>query len=104
MTDNPVTWPWSSCAANCGRADDALLTPHPVYQSLASSPTARANAYQSLLRIGLDDATLNEIRAYLQQRALGKDGFRVMVEAKTRRFAGILPAHRPLNCGRQSVK
>jgi len=105
MTDNPVTWPWSSCTANCGLADDALLTPHPVYLSLAGSPGARANAYQSLLRIGLDDVTLNEIRAYLQQqRALGKDDFRAMVEAKTRRFAGIRPAHRPPSSERQRVK
>ena len=39
---------------------------------------------------------IQEIRAYLQQqRALGRDDFRAMVEAKTRRFAGIRPAHRP---------
>lgn len=30
-----------------------------------------------------------------QQRALGRDDFRAMVEAKTRRFAGVRPAHRP---------
>ena len=36
------------------------------------------------------------IRTYLQQqRALGRDDFREMVEARTRQFAGIRPAHRP---------
>lgn len=36
------------------------------------------------------------IRAYLQQqRAYGRDDFRAMVEAKTQRFAGVRPAHRP---------
>jgi len=37
-----------------------------------------------------------EIRLYLQQqRALGRDAFKAMVEAKTRRFASARPAHRP---------
>ncbi|MBO9739078.1 hypothetical protein J7432_08600 [Xanthomonas axonopodis pv. begoniae] len=36
------------------------------------------------------------IRLHLQQqRALGHDAFRAMVEAKTPRFAGVRPAHRP---------
>ena len=30
-----------------------------------------------------------------QQRAYGRDAFRAMVEAKTQRFAGVRPAHRP---------
>ena len=39
---------------------------------------------------------LAEIRAYLQQqRALGRDDFKAMIEAKTYRFAGVRPAHRP---------
>jgi putative transposase len=44
----------------------------------------------------LADEDLQEIRAYLQQqRAWGRDDFRAMVEAKTHRFAGTRPAHRP---------
>jgi len=39
---------------------------------------------------------LAEIRLYLQQqRALGRDAFKTMVKAKTRRFASARPAHRP---------
>jgi len=39
---------------------------------------------------------VTEIRLYLQQqRALGRDAFKAMVEAKTRRFASARPAHRP---------
>ncbi|WAT15333.1 hypothetical protein [Xanthomonas fragariae] len=30
-----------------------------------------------------------------QQRILSHDAFRAMVETKTRRFAGVRPAHRP---------
>jgi putative transposase len=29
------------------------------------------------------------------QFAYGRDAFRAMVEAKTQRFAGVSPAHRP---------
>jgi len=45
--------------------------------------------------------SLNYLRPFLprlhlqQQRALGHDAFRAMVEAKTDRFAGVRPAHRP---------
>jgi len=42
------------------------------------------------------DDDLAEIRLYLQQqRAIGRNDFRAMVEAKTQRFAGIRAAHRP---------
>lgn len=96
MTADPIDYKWSSCRTNCGHDADPLVTPHPCYQSLAASARQRAEAYRSLLYRGLDDALIQEIRAYLQQqRALGRDSFRAMVEAQTRRFAGIRPAHRP---------
>lgn len=96
MTADPLAYPWSSCHANCGHDGDPLLTPHPCYLSLGATPNECANAYRDLLRSRLDETTINEIRAYLQQqRALGRDSFRAMVEARTQRFAGIRPAHRP---------
>jgi putative transposase len=96
MTDDPIRFPWSSCAANCGQRSDPLLQSHPAYAALGHSSVERATAYQVLLREVLSDDDLLEVRTYLQQqRALGRDDFRAMVEAKTRRFAGIRPAHRP---------
>lgn len=63
-------------------------------KSVALSPID-PNAYASLSASISDDEML-AIRTYLQQqRALGHDAFKAMVEAKTRRFAGIRPAHRP---------
>ena len=35
------------------------------------------------------------IRYLQQQRAVGRDAFMAMVEAKTRRFASARPAYRP---------
>ncbi|MDE1898372.1 MAG: transposase [Xanthomonadaceae bacterium] len=96
MTDDPAGYPWSSCATHCGDRDDSLLTPHPAYTALGRTVHERGAAYQALLRETLADGELDGIRDYLQQqRALGHDDFRAWVEAKTRRFAGIRPAHRP---------
>lgn len=96
MTDDPATYAWSSAPSHCGHRLDAWLTPHPTYTALAPAPEARAETYRRLLRETLSDDDLAAIRTYLQQqRALGRDDFRAMVEAKTQRFAGIRPAHRP---------
>ena len=49
-----------------------------------------------LLAEALSEDDLATLRLYLQQqRAYGRDAFRAMVEAKTQRFAGVRPAHRP---------
>lgn len=91
-----MAYTWSSAANHCGQRRDAWPSPHPTYTSLAPSPEARAAAYWQLLRQTLSDHDVAAIRSYLQQqRALGRDNFCVMVEAKTQRFAGIRPAHRP---------
>jgi putative transposase len=96
MTDDPAAFPWSSCANHCGLRPDAILSPHPEYTALASTPEARAQAYRHLLHETLSEDDLKAIRIHLQQqRALGRDDFRAMVEAKTRRFAGVRPVHRP---------
>ena len=49
MTDDPTTFPWSSCASHCGLRQDAMLSPHPEYTALAATPEARAEAYRQLL-------------------------------------------------------
>lgn len=96
MTDDPTAYPWSSCASHCGLRQEAILSPHSEYTTLAATPEACATAYRQLLHETLSDEDLKAIRTYLQQqRALGRDDFRAMVEAKTQRFAGIRPAYRP---------
>ncbi|WP_253656797.1 hypothetical protein [Xanthomonas citri] len=56
----------------------------------------RSNVYRTLLNEALSDELLANIRLHLQQqRALGHDTFRAMVEVQTHRFAGVRPAHRP---------
>lgn len=96
LTDDPAAWRWSSCVANSGQRRGSGLVPHASWLALGSTDAERASAYRTLLDEALDDDTLAEIRSYLQQqRAFGHDAFRAMVEAKTQRFAGTRPAHRP---------
>ena len=72
------------------------MTLHPTQRALGRTEAERGNAYRDLLSEALNDEDLAAIRLYLQQqRAYGRDDFRAMVEAKTQRFAGVRPAHRP---------
>lgn len=101
MTDDPATYRWSSCAANLGRHPDSRLTPHPAWLALGATAEHRIVGYRQLLDEAISEEMLTEIRLYLQQqRALGRDAFRSMVEAKARRFASARPAHRPANSAR----
>jgi putative transposase len=94
MTDDPIAFAWSSCAGLCGLREDRLLTLHPTQRAVGHA------AYRTLLTEVLNDDDLAAIRAYLQQQcAYGRDDFRAMVEAKTQRFAGVRPAHRPAKSG-----
>jgi putative transposase len=96
LTDDPVTFRWSSAAAHVEQHFNPLLTPHPTFTALGTTEAERRAAYQALLRETLSDDELLAIRIYLeQQRALGHDAFKSMVEAKTQRFASTRPAHRP---------
>lgn len=95
MTDVPESYRWSSCSAHCGH-ENPIVTHHRAYLELGSDTAERATAYKSILYEPLSDDTLEEIRIYLQQqRVLGSTDFQQMIQAKTERFAGIRPAHRP---------
>ena len=48
LVAHPGGYPWSSYRANALGEDDALLTPHPHYCSLARSPGGRRAAYAAL--------------------------------------------------------
>lgn len=64
--------------------------------ALGRSSNERTDAYRALLGQAHGDETLADSLVHLQQqRALGHDAFRAMVEAKAARFAGVRRAHRP---------
>lgn len=96
MVDDPACFRWSSCAALCGQRDDPLISLHSAQAALGDTSQERADAYRRLLAEAVSNDDLTAIRAYLQQqRVWGRDDFRAMIEAKTRRFADVRPAHRP---------
>lgn len=66
MIDDPAAYPWSSYASHCDLRQEAILTPHPEYTTLAATPEARAAAYRQLLHETLSDDDLKAIRTYLQ--------------------------------------
>lgn len=93
---HPAEFPWSSYGRNALGACDSLVTPHPTYISLGQTKQTRTESYARLVSERVPPSVIGEIRQYLQQqRALGNDDFKKMVEAKTQRFAGIRPASRP---------
>jgi len=96
MVAHPSGFRWSSHAANAFGHDDPLLHSHPAYRTLAADHDERRSAYRKLFDEVLGTEEIGEIRAYIQQqRALGNDRFRAMVEAKLGRCAAVRPAHRP---------
>jgi putative transposase len=78
---------------------------HPAYEALARSPAGRTRACLALPGEALADDELRAIRMHLQQqRVLGRDALRAMIEAKARRCAGVRPAHRPRTPPRQAPR
>ena len=96
LTDDPASYRWSSCPAYLGQRAASGLSEHPVWLGLGGTATQRRKAWHQVLDEALPPEQLAEIRFYLQQqRALGRDAFKRMVAAKTKRFASARPAHRP---------
>jgi len=60
---HPALYPWSSCVANAGLAEDAFLTPHTEFLALASDIRPRHNVYRALLEQGVEAQVLDAIRA-----------------------------------------
>jgi len=101
MVADPAGYPWSSFAANALGVDCAMIRPHMSYDALGATPAMRRDAYRELVYQAISDDDLAQIRAYIQQqRALGTDQFRAMVERKLGRCAAVRAAHRPRASGK----
>lgn len=92
LVDKPEDYVWSSARGNLGVRDDALVTTHPVFQSLASDP----QGYRQWLDAGVDEAELAGIRLHIrQERALGDRRFQAMLEQTLGRPVAARPPGRP---------
>lgn len=96
ITDEPGSFRWSSCASYLGKRPATFLSVHPHWLALGQTREARQAAWRRILDEAIPPEQIEEIRLNVrQQRALGGEAFKAMVEAKTRQFAGTRPAHRP---------
>ncbi|MFY2762575.1 transposase [Arenimonas sp. MALMAid1274] len=76
MAATPALWPWSSYGANAQGAEDALLSPHPMYLALGRDTPSRCAAYAALVDEPLDGDQLQQIREHVhRQQPLGSAGF-----------------------------
>jgi putative transposase len=62
MVADPAEYRWSSYRANGLGHGDALLSPHPLYQSLGASAASRRAAYRALFRECADEKLTEAIR------------------------------------------
>jgi putative transposase len=81
MTASPQDYRWSSVHTHLGLACDPLITPHPLYLALGSTPDERSRAYRTWLQEGIADDDLARIRQHVnQERVFGDERFQRMVE------------------------
>lgn len=86
MVMHPGDYRWSSYGTNAHGRTNALITPHPVYQSLGGESAPRQHRYRESLRMHLDPDQLHAIREALNQElVLGRDDFKNKIERMTER-------------------
>lgn len=81
LTRTPGEYRWSSYAHNAAGRRDELLTAHPAYLSLGSSPVERRKAYRRLFSDVIDPKLLTTIRETTSAcRVLGDNRFKRQIE------------------------
>lgn len=96
MCSDPAHYRWSSYRANGLGESTALLTPHPLYASLAPDANRRQGAYRELFNQVLTDKNLSDIRLALNQtQPLGHSRFLDAIEQATGQRREAKPRGRP---------
>ena len=92
MVKQARSYDWSSYRANALGAADGLVTPHPVYTRLGSTPEERQTAYRALFQRKQDEEQLENIRSSTQGGwAIGGEKFREEITRTLKRRAAPLP-------------
>jgi len=58
----PEAYYWTSYAANAHGGPDALITPHPLYVGLATTPPERQRCWRTMCGEGLSPEQLEQVR------------------------------------------
>ena len=92
IVNHPREHRWSSYRHNAYGATDPVLSEHPLYRSLGSSPEGRQAAYRALFEHDLDTVVLNIIREATEKgEVIGNDRFRARIEQVLQRQVVHLP-------------
>jgi putative transposase len=62
MVHAPADYPWSSHRTNAYGQKNALIIPHPAYESLGNAPADHYAAYRDLFAEALSEEVLDEVR------------------------------------------
>lgn len=85
---DPAEYPWSSYAYYAFGAHDPLITPHAIFNRLASDPPSRRLSYRALCKQAIEPQILEHIRTCTKQGwALGSPDFLQGIEAALGRRA-----------------
>jgi putative transposase len=96
MVQDPGDYPWSSHRHYTGRAQDRLVTPHPLFWSLGNTPFAREQAYANLAAAGVTaDLQKRLTDGTLRGWAVGGESFIRALEHEGPRRPTPLTAGRP---------
>jgi putative transposase len=96
MVTSAEHYRWSSVHASLATADDAIVTAHPAFLSIAADQQQRGAWHREWLRQAISEDDLASIRTHLQQeRALGNPIFQSMVARTLNRPVAIRPRGRP---------
>ena len=86
MVLGPAAYPWSSYRANAHGHQNPVLSHHPVYEGLGTTPETRQRAYLDLFRCHIEKDLLHQIRHALNQElVLGTERFTDEIQAMVKR-------------------
>jgi putative transposase len=96
MVADPAHYRWTSYRSNALGQTSAILTPHPLYQTLGSTNEEKQSAYRALFRAQLDGEAIADIRLALNQnQPLGNERFYQHIEHMTGQRRESKPRGRP---------
>ncbi len=105
MVKHPAQYRWSSYACNALGADNALITPHSLYQDLGLTDVSQREAYSGPFDIPINENKLTLFRQALQSGTpLGHDRFKAEIESVFGRRIGQIKAGRPSRLNRLKKK
>lgn len=105
MVRHPDQYRWSSYACNAQGVDNAIIKPHELYLSLATTAENQQKTYRALFDLSIKEDELDLIRSSLQSGTpIGDDKFTAHIEKVVGRKIGFTKVGRPKKRANCSTK